>query len=217
VPAGNPDAGQWTDDGGFPTDISAQSRNGSGSKPPLKITVRPRPGMGHNNGPALENPPEVPPEEPRSRQARSAVVRGIARWAAAVIKLGFTVAFTLPAIQGASWIARYLPAIRSYSDPPRTLDELHDAVSHPRPGYEIHHNVEQTSAEEDGFPRSMIDGRDNLVRIPTLKHHEISGWYQRGNRDFGGLSPREYLRGKSWGERRQVGLRGLRKFGVLTP
>jgi len=34
---------------------------------------------------------------------------------------------------------------------------------------------------------------------------------------FGGLSPREYLRGKSWTERRRVGLDALTEFGVLKP
>lgn len=38
-----------------------------------------------------------------------------------------------------------------------------------------------------------------------------------GNDNFGGLSPREYLRGKSWEEKRRVGLDALMRFGVLAP
>lgn len=75
----------------------------------------------------------------------------------------------------------------------------------------------QTSAERDGYPRDMIDARDNLVRIPKFKHEEISAWYQTKNREFGGLSPRDYLRGKLWEERRSVGLRALVDHGVLKP
>jgi len=80
-----------------------------------------------------------------------------------------------------------------------------------------HHIVEQTAAENDGFSRTEIDARNNLVRIPAMKHREISGWYQTGNKDFSGLTPREYLRGKDWNERYKVGIQALVKFGVLKP
>jgi len=53
------------------------------------------------------------------------------------------------------------------------------------------------------------------VRIPTLKHWEITGWYNEGNEAFGDMSPRDYLRGKDWNTRRRVGLYALTKFGVL--
>ena len=35
---------------------------------------------------------------------------------------------------------------------------------------------------------------ENLVRIPTFKHWEITGWYMKKNFDYDGLSPRDYLR-----------------------
>jgi hypothetical protein len=118
----------------------------------------------------------------------------------------------------ASWVAEgFAPYVEAYSDPPKSLEELQDAVSTPAPGYDVHHIVEQTPAEQDGLPRSLIDSPDNLVRIPTLKHWQITGWYMTPSEDFGGLSPRSYLRGKSWEERVQVGYRGLVRFGVLKP
>lgn len=58
---------------------------------------------------------------------------------------------------------------------------------------------------------------ENLVRIPTFKHREITAWYMKGNDDYGGLSPREYLRDKDWNMRRRVGLDALIRFGVLKP
>jgi hypothetical protein len=64
---------------------------------------------------------------------------------------------------------------------------------------------------------SAIDASDNLVRIPTFKHEEITGWYAQPNLKFGGLSPRDYLRGKPWGERRKVGIEALVRFEVLKP
>jgi hypothetical protein len=87
----------------------------------------------------------------------------------------------------------------------------------PRKGYDTHHIVEQTPAEEDGFPRTMIDFPGNLVRIPRFKHWEITSWSMTKNKAFGGLSPREYLRGKDWAERTRVGLDALIQHGVLKP
>jgi len=49
------------------------------------------------------------------------------------------------------------------------LEELARAVSDPKPGYDIHHIVEKTSAEQDGFPGSMIHGPENLVRDPKVQ------------------------------------------------
>ena len=108
--------------------------------------------------------------------------------------------------------------IEAYLDEPKTRSaRWARAASTPKRGYDIHHIVEQTSAEQDGFPRSVIDGPDNLVRIPRLKHWEINGWYGRLNRDFGGRSPREYLRGKDWSERVRVGREALVQHKVLKP
>jgi len=94
---------------------------------------------------------------------------------------------------------------------------LQRAVSNPKKGYERHHIVEQGPAEDDDLPRSLIDGRDNLVRIPTLKHREITGWFKTPNEKYGGISPREYLRGRDWAERTKVGREALIKFGVMRP
>jgi hypothetical protein len=63
----------------------------------------------------------------------------------------------------------------------------------------------------------MINGPENLVRIPRFKHWEITGWYMKKNLDYDGLSPRDYLRGKAWDERTKVGLRALIEHGVLKP
>jgi len=39
----------------------------------------------------------------------------------------------------------------------------------------------------------------------------------KGNEDLGGLSPRNYLRGKDWETRMQMGLKALINRGVLEP
>jgi hypothetical protein len=108
-------------------------------------------------------------------------------------------------------------SIEAYLDPPKTLEELQQAVATPKKGHDIHHIVERTCAELDGFPRSVINGPENLVRIPRFKHWEINGWYGRPNKDYGGRSPREYLRGRDWNERVRVGLHALIQHEVLKP
>jgi hypothetical protein len=120
-------------------------------------------------------------------------------------------------LEVASWVHDTIPLIQSYIEPPKTLEELHRAVSTPVLGTQIHHIVEQGPAEKEKFPRSQIDAPDNLVRIPTLNHYEITRWFTKPNKDFGGMPPREYLRGRDWTERRKVGLDALVKFRVLKP
>lgn len=115
------------------------------------------------------------------------------------------------------WLRDRRVLINAARDPAMTLEELQDNVGQRRPGYDDHHIVERTWAERFGFGRSEVDDPSNLVSIPRLKHWQITGWYMAENDEYGGLSPREYLRNKSWDERRRVGLDALRRFGVLKP
>jgi hypothetical protein len=121
-------------------------------------------------------------------------------------------------LEGASWLREQQAEIETQLDPPKSLQELHDAVRVDRPGTQIHHIVEQGPAEKDGFPRSQIDAPDNLVRIPKQKHQQISDWYSTKNVEdarFDGQSPRDWLRNRSWAERREFGPKVLEDFGVL--
>jgi hypothetical protein len=75
--------------------------------------------------------------------------------------------------------------------------------------------IEQTPGRRDGYPETWINSPENTVRIPRFKHWEINRWYSKGNDEFGGISPIAYLRGKTWEERYEMGLRALRAAGVL--
>jgi hypothetical protein len=205
VPAGNPDGGQWTGSGGSGSSSSSAS-GGELTQVAQNAT--------------FDQPPEVPPERPSSARARNAVIKQVAKH---VARLAFEATLgkarrILDAMELAYWVIEEGGAyIEAYADPPKSLDELQDAVSTPARGYDIHHIVEQTPAEQDGFPRSMIDAPDNLVRIPTFKHWELNAWYQMPNDDFGGVSPRTYLRSKDWTERTRVGRDALIDHGILKP
>ncbi len=157
------------------------------------------------------DPPEVPKERPPKSTDRTAALKAIAR---RLLQTGETL---LNIARVGAWFQTYSPTIESYNDPPKSLEELQQAASTPAPGYDIHHIVERTSAEEDGFPREVINDPDNLVRIPRMKHWEINAWYQKANPDYGWETPRKYLSGRNWEVKRTVGLYALRRFGVLKP
>jgi hypothetical protein len=119
--------------------------------------------------------------------------------------------------EGASWLYNHRPIIESYNDEPKSIEELQRNVSLWRLGYDNHHIVEQSQAKADKYPSEMIDGPENVVSIPRMKHWDINKWYQTENPDYDWQTPREYLRDKSWDERRDVGIRALVEAGVLKP
>jgi hypothetical protein len=151
-------------------------------------------------------PPIIPKESPPTAPERNDIARAAARWLAQ--NRGHV-------IEGVDWFLEYEPSVRTYLDPPKSLPELQQAVSAPKPGYDIHHIVEKTSAEQDRFPKWMINAPENLVRIPRFKHWEINGWYMTKNKNYGDRAPRDYLRGKDWDERWKIGLEALIRHGVL--
>jgi hypothetical protein len=67
----------------------------------------------------------------------------------------------------------------------------------------------------DASEAARVNSPENELLIPTLTHWELNGWYAKKNFDFGGISPREHLIGKSWEERQRTGMVGLRQIGVL--
>lgn len=132
--------------------------------------------------------------------------------------MGGPVGDFLLALEAAYWLYQYREYIYSYLDPPKTWEELQQNSGR---GYDKHHIVERWS-EDYGIPPSMIYSPDNEPLIPKLKHWEINGWLSQPNEEYkdsdgNKVSPREYLRGKSWEEHRRVGIDALVRFGVLKP
>ena len=191
VPRGEPDGGQWTRVDGWHS-----------GRPRLQPT-------------SSEPPPEIPKIEPPRASLRWPIVKLVARWVFRIGVEATPVGRVLDLIQAAEWIHDYAPYVQAYLDGPKSLAELQQAAPEPKKGYDVHHIVEKTPALADGFSRMQTEAPENLVRIPTLRHWRVTAWFAAKNDDYGGLSPRDYLRGKSWNERWQVGLIGLIKAGVL--
>jgi len=162
---------------------------------------------------AAPPPPIIPRERPPTASEHYDIARATARWLAQ----RWVAQEQRHVVEAPNWFLEYEPSVQAYLDPPKTLQELQQAVSTPKPGYDIHHIVEKTSTEQDRFPRDMINAPENLVLISRFKHWEITGWYMTRNKDYDGLPPRDYLRGKDWDERTRVGLRALIQHGVLKP
>jgi hypothetical protein len=215
VPAGSREGGQWTGDGSGGVGIN-DSRVISDAtpvdelKPGARYAALKRPG-GRNNTP-LNPPPEIPQQRPPTIQERNLIAKLLARSSIAIEVLA----------AGPKWLYDHLATMQAYRDPPKTLAELQEAVADKTTaGYQDHHIVGQVARKEEGrnFPEWWIDRPENIVRIPTLKHREINGWYSEHNdaKPFNGLSPRDYLRGKDWSERYRIGLEALIEHRVLKP
>lgn len=153
--------------------------------------------------------PEIPKERPPTSAERTAAKKEVAR-AIAEYGLAFAGFAKLN-----TWLLTYRAEIESYNDPPRSFDELQQRASTPEPGYDKHHIVERN--QEGHFTYEAINSPENLVLVPRLKHQEINSWYQTINDEYGGVSPREYLHGRSWAVQRAVGLEALKRVGVLKP
>lgn len=84
-------------------------------------------------------------------------------------------------------------------------------------GTEVHHIVEQTPAKKEGFSKELIEGVDNLVRIYYFKHREISDWYSSVNNEspYNVVTLRDFLRNKTWSEKRALGVQKLKNYGDL--
>lgn len=166
-------------------------------------------GNGSPRGDPKDGPPKEPEDRPQTSRERTTILKEVAR---RIVQTGEEV---VAIARMGTWLLTYLPEMRSYNDPPKTLEELQRAASTPAAGYDIHHIVEQNKKGQ--FGTEAINSPENKMLVPRLKHRDITAWYQTKNPEYGGMSPRDYLEGKSWNVQRAVGLRALIDVGVLKP
>ena len=208
VPAGNSDGGQWADGGAGGSSLGLfQITPRNNTVDGVQLAGKP---------PSTEEPPEIPPAARKPGERPIEFTRRVIKYLRGVGPMSPAADSVFEALRQAEGLRAETAAIRSANDPPRTLEELQARAQLPsEPGYEDHHIVGQFAQNRLQFGRARIDSPENTVRIPVVKHLDINGYYSRANEDYGGLPPRDYLRGKSWDEQMQEGLKILRDKGVL--
>ena len=118
-----------------------------------------------------------------------------------------------------------LDQIRAADDRPKTLAELQQPPKENALGYQRHHVVEQNpdnvaksplATAIEKFGRAALDDPSNIVWVPTLKHEQITGYYNALERsDRPGVLHRDVVDQLDFAAQRAAGLDALRKFGVL--
>jgi hypothetical protein len=127
-----------------------------------------------------------------------------------------------PLLQGEQQV---LDRIRAAADPPKTLEELQRSPTENVLGYQRHHVVEQNPDNVakspfivaiEKFGRAALDDPSNIVWVPTLKHEQISGYYNaKDDDDTLGRLRRQVVDELDFAGQRAAGLEALRRFGVL--
>ncbi|WP_126113373.1 MULTISPECIES: hypothetical protein [unclassified Bosea (in: a-proteobacteria)] len=214
IPANQFGGGRWTDGSG----------SGDGAIPllPDLLSIFPEAIEGiatDFDRTTIGESPAIPAERPSNPFRVTEVTKNSARWLQQAKTAGASTQARgfIGKLMETDWLRGYLPRITSYLDEPKTLQELEAGVSSPRAGFDVHHRAERAAALVDGYSRALVNGRANLVLVPTLRHWEVTGWYMTPNRDYRGLTPREYLRGKNWEERLRIGDRAMKLHGILKP
>jgi hypothetical protein len=91
-------------------------------------------------------------------------VRRSAEWLRQAAALGAAIApdtrvkAFVAVLEATAWVVEYLPEIRSYLDAPRSLQELQDAVTDQRLGYQVHHRRAAIRFEACGQQRPAFWG-----------------------------------------------------------
>lgn len=183
--------------------------------------AEPPKGIGHNSDKFPEI--DIPEEEPHPDD-RYDIVTEIGQKLQELLAQGFRlwVRNLLLGLEAISWMKKkstnYYYQIVANLDPPKTLKELQDAVKRPTLGYHVHHIVEWNTSDNK-FSVDQLENPENLVEIPEMTHRKISDWYRDKNArykiDGKIVSPREYLKSKSWKEQYDFGIQVLKDFGVL--
>jgi hypothetical protein len=208
-----------------------------------RVGERPNPGW-FAAKPADPNAPLPVPRQPslvrealREAQARARALLadatkegvGNARWALwlnpqlrVLLEAAIAVLEPTPLNQGEQQV---LDQIRAAMDQPKALDELQRPPTENASGRQDHHVVEQNSDNvvksrlgltAEKFGRAALDDPANIVSIPTLKHEQITGYYNSlESEEIPRIRHRDVINQLDFADQRDAGLAALRLFGVL--
>jgi hypothetical protein len=78
-----------------------------------------------------------------------------------------------------------------------------------------HHIIEQHAGNLKRFGAEALHNTENVIKVETKLHKEISAFYSSKQPDTGSMVVREWLRTQSYEQQRAYGLKVLRDFGVI--
>lgn len=115
------------------------------------------------------------------------------------------------------------PSIRNVPDHGySSFTKLREDLGDPERTQNWHHIVEQEQMEKSlsGFTSTQVNNTNNIVSIPSgskSPHAKISEYYGSVQDFTGGKTVREWLKGKSFEEQWEFGVKQLREYGDLVP
>nr|WP_242592639.1 hypothetical protein [Corallococcus exiguus] len=83
------------------------------------------------------------------------------------------------------------------------------------PGKQWHHIVEQTPGNAQRFGPEALHSTENVIAVDARIHERLSAFYSSKQPFAGRGTVREWLRGQSYAQQREFGLRMLKKFGAI--
>lgn len=103
-----------------------------------------------------------------------------------------------------------------------SFTKLREDLGDPERTQNWHHIVEQEQMEKNlsGFTSTQVNNTNNIVSIPSgskSPHAKISEYYGSVQDFTGGKTVREWLKGKSFEEQWEFGMKQLREYGDLVP
>jgi hypothetical protein len=79
-------------------------------------------------------------------------------------------------------------------------------------GMSYHHIVERSA----GFPESVTETTENIVRIPDILHEAINGRYLQPVSETNRVPLRAWLRTQPYAVQREWGIRVMKEFGIIV-
>jgi len=92
-----------------------------------------------------------------------------------------------------------------------SFDAYKSANGPARPGYRLHHIVEQRNAGK--FGAESVHNTSNIVEIDSVVHDKISAYYSSKQRFSEGKTVREWLNAQSFDQQYEFGIQTMRQFG----
>ncbi|MCH8623105.1 RHS repeat-associated core domain-containing protein, partial [Undibacterium sp. TS12] len=131
---------------------------------------------------------------------------------AAAISTGAILPFASPASNAAKSTARAVTTIAEEIGTVQIFSSFKQAKTAlgTQAGEDIHHVVEQCQAARSGFPTSVLNTTNNLVRLPEAVHDSISAHYSKLVRGTN-MTLRDSLNGLPFQQQYEIGLDVIQK------